>query len=70
MDVESECADPIMSDRCVLVVRVTQRVSRFCTYRHGRRHGSCLGHLIHCTNEVVTIFGKTSRFATHETLAV
>ena len=28
VDVDSECEDPIMSDRSVLVVHMTQRVSR------------------------------------------
>ena len=70
MDVDSECEDPIMSGRSVLVVHMTQGVSELCNYRHGCRRGSCLGHFTHCTNAVITLFGKMFSFATNETLAV
>ena len=58
-----------MSDRSAMVVHRTQRVSRFFNYKHGCRHWSCLGHFVHYTNAVITVFGKMSTFATNETLA-
>ena len=70
VDVDSQYQDPIMSDRNVLVVHMTQRVSRFCNYRHGCPHGSCLGRFIHCANALIAIFDKMFTFSTNETLAV
>ena len=62
VDVESECAGPLVISRNTLnmIVHMTQRVSRFCN----DSHGSCfVGHLIHCSNAVITVIGKMSRLA-------
>ena len=67
--VNRECEDPIVFDRDVLFIHMTQRVW-ICNNRNGCRHGSCLVHLIHCTHSVITIFGKVSSLAANKTLAV
>ena len=48
----------LCSDRDVLFIHMTQRVG-ICNCRHGCRHGSCLVHLIHCTNSVITILWQS-----------
>ena len=66
VDVNRECEDPTMLDRDVLFVHMTQSVW-ICNCRHGCRHGSCLVQLVHCTNSVITIFGKMSSLAANNT---
>ena len=63
----NECEDPIMSDRSVLVVHMTPSSVQVCNYRHGCRHGSCLGHFIHCE---LGDHNNWQNVHTNETLAV